>query len=286
MSKIGTELQAALGRGVGMALQRRTLLPRVVSEAIAGEGRSVRGLTVVVTGASAGIGRESVRQLTARGAHVVAVARRRQELSELSDETGCDYRLCDLSDEASTAELIDELRQEPVDVLVNNAGHSIRRTILDSTDRLHDYQRTIRLNYLAPVQLSLGLLPDMIDRRSGHIVNVCTWGIMANTFPRFSAYAASKSALAIFGRSLNAENPHPHVRATNVYFPLVRTEMISPTAEYDNTPALSVDEAGRWIVRAITHRPTSVAPAAVRTLLPVIDYFAPTAADKAIASIT
>ncbi len=269
-----------------MALQRRTLLPRAVSEAITGEGRSVRGLTVVVTGASAGIGRESVRQLTARGAHVVAVARRRQKLSELSDETGCDYRLCDLSDEASTAELIDELRQEPVDVLVNNAGHSIRRTILDSTDRLHDYQRTIRLNYLAPVQLSLGLLPDMIDRRSGHIVNVCTWGIMANTFPRFSAYAASKSALAIFGRSLNAENPHPHVRATNVYFPLVRTEMISPTAEYDNTPALSVDEAGRWIVRAITHRPTSVAPAAVRTLLPVIDYFAPTAADKAIASIT
>ncbi|MFE0748159.1 SDR family NAD(P)-dependent oxidoreductase [Gordonia sp. NPDC058843] len=267
-------------------MQRRTLLPRAVSEAIAGEGRSVTGLTVVVTGASAGIGRESVRQLTTRGAHVIAVARRREELHALSDETGCEYELCDLSDEASTADLIDELRRKPVDVLVNNAGHSIRRTILDSTDRLHDYQRTIRLNYLAPVQLSLGLLPNMVDRQSGHIVNVCTWGIMANTFPRFSAYAASKSALAIFGRSLNAEKPHPQVRATNVYFPLVRTEMIAPTAEYDNTPALTVDEASQWIVRAITHRPTSVAPAAVRTLLPIIDYLAPTAADKAIASIT
>lgn len=286
MSRIGTELQAVLGRSVGMALQRRNLLPRVVSEAIAGDGRDVQGLTVVVTGASAGIGRESVRQLTARGAHVIAVARRRQELIELSEETGCDHTLCDLSDEVSTAALIDELRSEPIDVLVNNAGHSIRRTILDSTDRLHDYQRTMRLNYLAPVQLSLGLLPDMVDRRSGHIVNVCTWGIMANTFPRFSAYAASKSALAIFGRSLNAENPHPQIRATNVYFPLVRTEMIAPTAAYDNTPALTVEEAGRWIVRAITHRPTSVAPAAVRTLLPVIDYLAPTAADRAIASLT
>lgn len=286
MSKITTEFQAALGRSVGLAMQRRSLLPRTVSDAIAGEGRSVAGLAVVVTGASAGIGREAVRQLTSRGAHVIAVARRQDELRNLADETGCDFTVCDLSDEASTADLIEELRGEAVDVLVNNAGHSIRRTILDSTDRLHDYQRTMRLNYLAPVQLSLGLLPDMVDRQSGHFVNVCTWGIMANTFPRFSAYAASKSALAIFGRSMNAENPHSQVRATNVYFPLVRTEMIAPTAEYDNTPALTVDEAGRWIVRAITHRPTSVAPAAVRTLLPIIDYLAPTAADKTIASIT
>ncbi|MCR5976702.1 SDR family NAD(P)-dependent oxidoreductase [Gordonia jinghuaiqii] len=267
-------------------MQRRTLLPQAISDAIAGEGRSTAGLTVVVTGASAGIGRESVRQLASRSAHVIAVARRQDELQELAAETGCDYELCDLSDENSTAELVHKLQDLPVDVLVNNAGHSIRRTILDSADRLHDYQRTIRLNYLAPVQLSLGLLPNMVDRGSGHIVNVCTWGIMANTFPRFSAYAASKSALAIFGRSLNAENPHPQVRATNVYFPLVRTEMIAPTAQYDTAPALSVDEAGRWIVRAITHRPTSVAPAALRTVLPIIDYLAPTAADKTIASIT
>lgn len=286
MSKISAGVEAVFGKCILPAMQRRTVLPEAVSDVVAGKGRSIAGLTVVVTGASAGIGRESVRQLTTRGAHVIAVARREDALQDLAAETECDYRLCDLSDEASTDQLIDTLRGEPIDVLVNNAGHSIRRTIVDATDRFHDYQRTIRLNYLAPVQLSLGLLPGMIDRKSGHLVNVCTWGIMANTFPRFSAYAASKSALAIFGRSLNAENPHPQVRTTNVYFPLVRTEMIAPTAQYDNVAALTVGEAGRWIVRAITHRPTSVAPGALSAVLPVIDYLSPTASDRVIASIT
>ncbi|WP_407701204.1 SDR family NAD(P)-dependent oxidoreductase [Williamsia sterculiae] len=286
VNKISAGLEDLVGKSIGTAMQRRTLLPQWMSDAVAGKGRDVAGLTIVVTGASAGIGRESVRQLTSRGANVIAVARTEHRLQDLAAETGCDYRVCDLSDEESTNGLLAALRGEPIDVLVNNAGHSIRRTIVDSTDRLHDYQRTIRLNYLAPVQLSLGLLDGMIERESGHVVNVCTWGIMANTFPRFSAYAASKSALAIFGRSLNAENAHPNVRSTNVYFPLVRTEMIAPTPEYDTAPALSVAEAGRWITRAVTHRPTSVAPAALRTVLPVIDYFAPAASDKTIASIT
>ncbi|MGC4935724.1 SDR family NAD(P)-dependent oxidoreductase [Gordonia sp. DT30] len=267
-------------------MQRRSLLPTVLEERVTGPGRDLAGLTIVVTGASAGIGREAVRALVARGAHPVAVARREVELRALAEETGCDYAVADLADEADVRRLLGELVERDIDVLVNNAGRSIRRPIIESTDRLHDYQRTMALNYFAAVQLSLGLLPGMVERGSGQIVNICTWGLMAGTFPRFSAYAASKDALAIFGRSLNAERPHPGVSATNVYFPLVRTEMITPTAEYNDLHALDVGEAADWIVRAITHRPEEVTPAGLRTLLPVLDYLSPALADRVMKAIT
>ncbi|BDH59698.1 SDR family NAD(P)-dependent oxidoreductase [Tsukamurella sp. PLM1] len=274
----------SLSRTVQELLQRRSLLPAPLDAALSGPGRTLRGLRIVVTGASSGIGREAAVQLAARGAHVIAVARRESELEELCAITGGEYRVCDLTDTSSIDGLLSGLGE--VDVLINNAGHSIRRTIVDSTDRLHDYQRTMNLNYFAAVQLSLGVLPGMIERGRGQIVNVCTWGLLANTFPKFSAYAASKNALAIFGRSLNAEKPHPGVHATNVHFPLVRTEMITPTAEYDAVGALEPDEAGRWIVRAVTHQPVEVSPAALRALLPVVDLLSPTASDRAISSLT
>ncbi len=274
----------SLTRSLREFMQRRSLLPEPLDAALSGKGRTVRGLRVVVTGASSGIGREAALQLAERGAHVIAVARREQELEELCALTGGEYRVCDLTDTSSIDGLLSSLVE--VDVLVNNAGHSIRRTIVDSTDRLHDYQRTMNLNYFAAVQLSLGVLPGMIERGRGQIVNVCTWGLLANTFPKFSAYAASKNALAIFGRSLNAERPHPGVHATNVYFPLVRTEMIAPTAQYAGATALEADEAGRWIVRAVTHQPVEVSPAALRALLPVVDLLSPSASDRTISSLT
>lgn len=274
----------SLSRSVRDIMQRRSLLPDSIDTALSGRGRTLRGLRIVVTGASAGIGREAALQLAERGAHVIAVARREPELEELCAVTGGEYRICDLTDTSSIDGLLSDLGE--VDVLVNNAGHSIRRTIADSTERFHDYQRTMNLNYFAAVQLSLGVLPGMIERGRGQIVNVCTWGLLANTFPKFSAYAASKSALAIFGRSLNAERPHPGVRATNVYFPLVRTEMIAPTAEYAGASALEPDEAGRWIVRAVTHQPVEVSPAALRALLPVVDLLSPSTSDRTISSLT
>lgn len=279
-----TWLNSVIAHATAQAFQRRTLTPAAI-RALFGTGRHpVEGQTVVVTGASAGIGREVVRQLGARGAHVIAVARREDELRSLSSETGCRYHVCDLSDEAAITELVDTLRSERVDVLINNAGHSIRRPVTDSTDRLHDYQRTVQLNYLAAVQLTLGVVPGMVERGDGHIVNICTWGLLAGTFPRFSAYAASKNALAIFGRSVAAELPQ--INTTTVLFPLVRTAMIAPTAEYDDAPAISVLEAGQWVTHAVTHRPASVGPVMLRTLLPALDQVAPRAADRLIAALT
>ncbi|MGV9857665.1 SDR family NAD(P)-dependent oxidoreductase [Gordonia sp. NPDC003425] len=274
-------------------MQRRSWLPGRVERALTGGGRAVTDLTIVVTGASSGIGRAAATQLAARGAHVIAVARRESELSALAAETGCSFRVCDLADETAISALLDELHTLSVDVVVNNAGRSIRRSIraaagdgTPDTMRLHDYQRSMALNYFAAVQLTLGLLPGMIDRGRGQFVNVCTWGLLPGTFPRFSAYAASKSALAIFGRSLNAERPHPNICATNVYFPLVRTDMISPTTEYDDLHALEVAEAADWIMRAVSHQPSDVAPAALRALLPVIDYLSPAGADRTMAALT
>lgn len=277
---------ASLVNAVAGYLQRRTLLPDLLTDRFGGDGRPLDDLTVVITGASGGIGRETAMALSAAGSRVIAVARRESELQELSLTAHCEYRVCDLTDEAAVELLLDDLRGEQVDVLVNNAGRSIRRSIVDSTERLHDYQRTMALNYFAAVQLSLGLLPGMIERDRGQLVNVCTWGLLAGTFPRFSAYAASKNALAIFGRSLNAEQPAPGVCATNVYFPLVSTEMITPTAEYSNKPALTAAEAADWIRYAVVHQPSDVAPAALRAVLPVLDYLAPRAADRAIAGLT
>jgi short-subunit dehydrogenase len=145
-----------------------------------------------------------------------------------------------------------------VDILVNNAGRSIRRSVNRSFDRFHDYQRTMQLNYFAPVKLILKLLPAMCERGSGHIVNVSTMGLQTNT-PRFSAYLASKAALDAFSRSIAAEIIGDGVHITTVYMPLVRTPMIAPTKIYDRFPTLSPEEAGDLICEAIRKRPKRVA---------------------------
>lgn len=136
----------------------------------------------------------------------------------------------------SRGEAVDELAETiadrfgSVDILVNNAGRSIRRTALDSVDRFHDYERTMALNYFGPTRLTLRLLPAMLEAKSGHIINVGTWGVTAGVMPRFSAYHASKSALSAFGRSLGAECHGTGVDVTTVQFPLIRTPMIDREA--------------------------------------------------------
>jgi len=145
-----------------------------------------------------------------------------------------------------------------VDVLVNNAGRSIRRSVALSYDRFHDYERTMQLNYFGSLKLILKLLPRMRERKSGHIINISSIGVQTNA-PRFSAYVASKAALDAFSRCIGSEIIDDKVHITTIHMPLVRTAMIAPTKMYDAFPAISPDEAAEMITGAMIRKPKKVA---------------------------
>jgi short-subunit dehydrogenase len=147
-----------------------------------------------------------------------------------------------------------------VDILVNNAGRSIRRSLALSYDRFHDYQRTMQLNYFAPVRLMLGVLPGMRERKSGQVINISSVGVLTRA-PRFGAYIASKAALDTLADAWQAETQDDNVRFTTVYMSLVRTPMIAPTTLYQKFPALTPEQAAGVVCEAITDRPRRVSPA-------------------------
>ncbi len=168
---------------------------------------------------------------------------------------------CDITDYAANDKLARDVLKEfgGVDVLINNAGRSIRRSINLSYDRFHDYERTIQLNYFACVRLTMNLLPSMTARKSGHIVNISSIGVLTNA-PRFSAYVASKAALESFARCAAAEFHDEGVHFTIINMPLVRTPMIAPTRIYDDMPTIiTSDEAADMIADAIIRRPQRIA---------------------------
>lgn len=227
--------------------------------------RSVSGRTVMITGASSGIGEAAAREVGSAGGVVLLVARTQEKLEALAEDVreagGEAYaHPCDLTDPDDVDRMAHEVLTEygQVDVLVNNAGKSIRRSVNRSYDRFHDYQRTMQLNYFAPVKLILDLLPVMRRQGSGHIINVSTIGLQINT-PRFAAYLASKAALDAFSRSIGPEVIGDGVHITTVYMPLVRTPMIAPTKIYDRLPTLSPEQAAEMLCEAIRKRPKKVA---------------------------
>ncbi|WP_132994065.1 SDR family oxidoreductase [Gordonia zhaorongruii] len=247
----------------------------------AGSRPDLSGTTVLLTGASSGIGEATAHLLAAHGATILAVARNAENLQTTCDaitaEGGSAHPLtADISDPDEAALLADDVlsRFGAPDVVVNNAGRSIRRPVSETVDRFHDYERTMALNYFGPVSLILRLLPTMLERGDGHIVNVVTWGVTAGTMPKFSAYHASKAAIAAFGRSLDAECDGTGVTVTNTGFPLVRTPMIAPTSSYDDAPALTSEQAAHWILRAVRERPAELYPR-YAVILRTISAFSP-----------
>ena len=227
-------------------------------------GGAVNGKTVVITGASSGIGRAAAVKIAAAGGIPLLVARTQEKLEEVKAEIeaagGTAYVYpCDLSDFDAIEALVPRMLADhpAIDMLVNNAGRSIRRSVKLSYDRFHDFERTVGLNYLSPVKLMLGLLPHMSERRSGHIVNVSSIGVQTNP-PRFSAYVASKSALDAFTRVVSSETIGDNVTFTTIHMPLVRTPMIAPTKIYDSFPTISPDEAADLICEAIRAKPKQI----------------------------
>jgi short-subunit dehydrogenase len=228
---------------------------------------AVKGRTVLITGASSGIGEAAAVALGKAGGKLLLVARTQEKLEAVAEgiqEKGGSafVHTCDLSDSDDVDRMAKEVLAQHghVDVLINNAGKSIRRSVDRSYDRFHDYQRTMALNYFAPVKLMLDLLPVMRERGEGHIVNVSTIGLQINT-PRFAAYLASKAALDAFSRSIGPEVVGDGVHFTTVYMPLVRTPMIAPTKMYDRLPTLSPEQAAGMLTEAIRKRPKKVATA-------------------------
>lgn len=221
--------------------------------------------TIVLTGSSSGIGAQAAKMLAARGHRLCLVARRADELIRVQDEiTAAGGQAwtypTDLSDEAAIKACVQAIltEHEHVDILINNAGRSIRRPVTEAFDRLHDYQRTIQLNYFAAVQLTLAFLPGMLERRSGQIVNVSSYSTLAPV-PRFTAYVGSKAALEGFSQSLRAELTGKGVQVTVINYPLVRTPMTAVTKMYQSIPMMETNEAAKWMVEAVEKQPARIA---------------------------
>jgi len=226
---------------------------------------SVKNKSVMITGATSGIGLATALRLAKTEAKLILVARKEEgliETKQLVEDLGGQAHIyvADLSSTEDCDQLINAVNSDhgAVDILLNNAGRSIRRSVEHSVDRFHDYERCMALNYFGCLKLIMGFLPGMTKKRFGHIINISSIGVLTNA-PRFSAYVASKSALEAFTRCAAAEYSDTGVRFTTINMPLVKTPMIAPTKIYDYFPTLNPDQAVDLIAKAIIDKPKRVA---------------------------
>ncbi len=229
---------------------------------------TVGGKVVLVTGGSSGIGLAAAVKFAEAGAITLICARdenklaeaRKQILAAAGKGAVVETFAADIADEASCRQMIERIIGEHggVDFLINNAGRSIRRAIEASYDRFHDFERTMQLNYFGCLRVTMGLLPGMVAKKKGHVVNISSIGVLTNA-PRFSAYVASKAALDAWTRCASSEYADTGVSFTTINMPLVRTPMIAPTKIYNNVPTLEPEEAADMIAQACVHKPVRIA---------------------------
>ena len=225
----------------------------------------VQGKVVLVTGGSSGIGKATIRKLDEAGEIEVKIGRNAEALEatrlEFADAgLSLITRAVDVADAEQCAELVQFMTDHHggVDILINNAGRSIRRGIETSFDRFHDFERTMEVNYFGSLRLTMGFLPGMIAKRKGHVINISSIGVLTNA-PRFSAYVASKAAMDAWTRCAASEFADRGIEFTTINMPLVKTPMIAPTKLYDHVPTLTPEEAADLICDAIVHKPVRVA---------------------------
>jgi thioester reductase-like protein/NADP-dependent 3-hydroxy acid dehydrogenase YdfG len=222
------------------------------------------GRRVIITGASSGIGRAAAIAVAERGATVFALARNGNALDDLVAEIrsngGQAYAFtCDVTDSGSVEHTVKDIlgRFDHVDYLVNNAGRSIRRSVVNSTDRLHDYERVMAVNYFGAVRMVLALLPHWRERRFGHVVNVSSAGVQARS-PKYSSYLPTKAALDAFSEVVSSETLSDHITFTNIHMPLVATPMIVPSRRLNPVPPISPEHAAAMVVRGLIDKPTRI----------------------------
>jgi NAD(P)-dependent dehydrogenase (short-subunit alcohol dehydrogenase family) len=240
----------------------------------------VKDKTVLVTGGSSGIGRATALRLAEAGARVVIVARDEEKLARVRAEIATRGEVttysCDIGDSEACDRFIERLSAEQgrVDILINNAGRSIRRAIDHTYERLHDYERLMRINYFSAVRMTLGLLPAMVQHGAGHVINISSISVLTNE-PHFAAYNASKAALEAFSRCAAAEYAARGVRFTVVNMPLVRTPMVAPTKMYEQFELMQPEQAAAGVCAAIIDHPGRMATP-LGTFAQLLELFAPT----------
>ncbi|SFL98310.1 Short-chain dehydrogenase [Paenibacillus sp. 1_12] len=217
----------------------------------------MEGKTVLITGASSGIGEQLAYMLAEIKVHLILVARRGDKLEAIKSAIEMKAAQitvfpADLRNEKEMEGLLAFLQQLPdgLDIVISNAGHSIRRSIYESLERYHDFTRTMAINYFAPVQLIMSTLP-LLERKQGHIINISTINALLLPIPHWAAYQASKSAFDTWFRSAALELHMRGIFTTSLYLPLVRTPMILPTAVYQKLPAMSPQHVARMIGHSI-----------------------------------
>jgi NAD(P)-dependent dehydrogenase (short-subunit alcohol dehydrogenase family) len=252
---------------IAMAGMRPPISPQLLMNRPAIKPVDLTGKRVLLTGASSGIGAAAAQRFAGLGATVVVVARRADLLDAVADRItasggAATAIACDISDMDAVDALVTDVENRfgGVDILINNAGRSIRRPLAESLNRWHDVERTMVLNYYAPLRLIRGLAPGMLDRGDGHLINVATWGVLSEASPLFSVYNASKAALSAVSRIAETEWGGKGVHSTTLYYPLVATPMIAPTKAYEGMPALTSEEAAEWMITAARTRPVQIAP--------------------------
>ena len=215
-----------------------------------------------------------------RGATVFALARNAEALDDLVADIraagGQAHAFtCDVTDGTSVEHTVKDIlgRFGHVDYLVNNAGRSIRRSVVASTDRLHDYERVMAVNYFGAVRMVLALLPHWRERRFGHVVNVSSAGVQARN-PKYSSYLPTKAALDAFSDVVSSETLSDHITFTNIHMPLVRTPMIVPSRRLNPVPPISAEHAAAMVVRGLIEKPARI-DTPLGTLADVGNYFTP-----------
>lgn len=228
---------------------------------------TIKGQVILITGASFGIGEAAAYQLSAAGAVVLLVGRTEERLIEvvekIRDLGGLAYMyVADLScvNQVDALSLQIKKNHSVIDVVISNAGKSIRRSMALSYNRLQDFERTMAINYLGPVRLLLQLLPPMLDRKNGQIINVSAVGVRLAPAPRWAAYHASKIAFDVWFRSAVPELNLQNIKTSSIYLPLVQTRMIEPTPHYQHVPSLSTHDAASLICKALIKQPKRIAP--------------------------
>ncbi len=260
--------------GAALAYPSIRLTPNITREHFYGKW-------VLVTGASHGIGRALTEKLISAGANVFLIARSEADLRLLCAKakqmgSSADYCAIDLRDREKLEQLCQKLREilPLLDYFFCNAGKSIHRKINDAQDRLHDYDRTMDLNYRSLVALSLAILPAL-KASKGSIIYSSSVSTLYPMAPGWSAYHASKSAANTWCETANSEFAPLGVRVQIAYLPLVHTAMSDVNEQYKHLPAYSPADAGNILLELAIQKVRTYKPWWAKLSAPIAYLFAP-----------